>query len=1383
MNSTQSMFRVAGGRFCLVWLMMLALAHTAVSLHGAEGEEPLVLRGYRGGNIQHLEGRVITITDCVLDDLPVIICDSLTITDSILRGSVWIHEVKTLSISNCEFHHSFSANLTGGGSGTIRDSVFTVPLEVDFDPGAPPTISGNSFIGPAQAVQSPRVLPLPGNYWGSSSGPKYPNKPYRGWLQAEGAHCWVVDPKETFLLSGVTRAATHIPDAFRPHPRVWVHEARVGQNVLRPGPYQGGGLLARQGRDLLVCLDLKTSVNEYAAEFTFTCNGSQVGGSQPFAVRRTYPILSEGSDNKARTLNFVVPAALTEATNLALELKMTALNVGAYAGQPKDGVVWQTEVQPQHHFARRLRLGVLPVNLEVPFWITAKADSGAARQRLEGELPALWPLLRSEFTVVQLPPLTVSRGYLRGAATTLAGGNLMPFMISRSASSYFNSWNASRPPERWLDRLVCVVPNTALSGWWGLSENAGAALEVFSSVVMVEEDNPEAVLHELGHTLGLYLGTEQYNFTTTDHLGNPIAQVQFYDGTREWNGAMVQSAVMFNDLGFGGFPRILHVPPRPTVNYYDFMGSSTPQWVIPTSLDAVYKGLRPLLGSRPASGALLAGAGSESPRSGQVTLMGPPPAGHRRVLFTGLLRRYQDRNTLAYYYRTYPDTVRIRDVSLEDFNLTEGNRGTWQFLECLDADGQPVTPRIPILASLPDPTQSPVDPDWFQVVDVPVATARFAITDQEFQGFEFLSVADDGIAFQPGLAANPGSGALTGPITLDFGPDVAGKPLPVFRQLYYSADGRQTWVPVGEMTTDQTVALEARDLPATDDLSFKLVAADAFRSAQAQLTGFRVGNRAPVVQILSPRPGDAAEPDREWFLSAEAFDLEDGLLAEGAWHSSRDGLLGTNAVLSSVRLSAGDHTLQFAATDAAGLAGSASVQVSVGPVAAADLVVGEDSLHIRPAGSDPLEPTPNRLQADRLNLIRVTTRNGGLTNEARLSLYLTLENAPEMLLASTIVTNWAPFTPSSLEVPYVFSGADHYTLRAVISDPLVPDPAPANNSRSWSFTNQPPVAVPASFDLTPQNPLDFRLFGTDPDGDPLEYRLVTGPARGVLERRGDVWRYRPLNAGQDSLTFTVNDGRFESAPAAVTFFTSTAAAPVPVPPSIVSADRVFGTVGEDFSHAVVVAAPPATFAAYGLPDGLNIHPTTGLISGRSSQIGEFVVIVEVVKAGAASTQELRLRMQDTYTRWMASFGLTGADAAPENNPDGDGYDNLAEYAHQLNPKVWDFEGGPAASRMAESGAGWLREVQYLVVTYRQRKGGVGNPAVDYQVDGVRYRLEYNDTLDEDIAWAGGDRLFNVLESWRVDNGDGTEWISVRCQIPITDNPAGQGYVRLRLTLP
>ncbi len=604
----------------------------------------------------------------------------------------------------------------------------------------------------------------------------------------------------------------------------------------------------------------------------------------------------------------------------------------------------------------------------------------------------------------------------------------------------------------------------------------------------------------------------------------------------------------------------------------------------------------------------------------------------------------------------------------------------------------------------------------------------------------------------------------------------------MFYQAYYSADARNTWVPIGEMTTERAITLEPRDLPATADLVFRLVAADAFRSAETQLGGFRVDNRAPVVRIESPQPEDAAGMETAWLLAAEAFDLEDGLVRTGEWRSSRDGVLGTEAVLPEARLSAGEHILTFTATDSQGARGSASVQVRSGPVTGVDLEVDKDSLRIGVSGVDPTLALPNRLQTDRVNLIRVAVRNGGLTNGATLSLYLGIENAPEQLLATRVVTDWAPFASGSIEATCLHPGASRYTLRVVVSEALLPDPNLANNDRTWSFTNLPPVAHPARFDVTPQGPLDLVLSGFDPDGDPLAFRLVGGPTHGVIERLGDTWRYRPFNAGQDRLTITVNDGQFESEPAAVTFFNQTSTAPVPVPPSIVSADRVLAVAGEDFAHAVVVTAPPAIFAAFGLPAGLGIDPGTGVISGRAMQSGEFNVFIEASKGGATSMQELRLRVQDTFARWAAGFGLTGADAAPEADPEGDGLANLQEYAYQLNPTGRDTQGWPKGSLLREA-LGVFREVDYLTVTYRQRKGGAGNPAVDYIVDGVRYRLEYVEDLNDAMTWASGVDLFEVLESRRVDNGDGTEWITVRCQIPVTDNPAAQGCVRLRLSLP
>ena len=1362
----------------------------------ANPEEPLVLKGLRGGP-QTIGAKVIRISDCVFDSLNIVGCQQLTLEGSIVHSYANLVAEQSATVRNCEFYGSVTWD-TSGGSAVFEHNVFTKPLvlqaaTVEF---RRPTIIGNSFLGMFQAVevQDPSgvatnyanlKLPLGGNYWGTGAGPNYPGGPILGWLEPKGAFCQHWDGKESYLYTGFVTTA-NAGDGWRPHPQVWVQEARAGQNVLGYTIGRSAEILARAGRDLLVCFDLKTTRSGYAPRFSLLCNGEALSpqGGDTFTVLRLYPAIAEGSANHQRTLNFVVPANQVKGPELELKLVMDARDIGGYAGAGEAKTIWESTLQPKPAFCRPLRIGVVPVNVRIPFWITANADADATVKRLEAELPALWPLVPGrDYQVLRLPPISIERGYLRGAFQGLTAGAFMTFALSRSASAYLEGWNAARPRERWLDRLVCVVPNTTLNlNLMGLelSSNEGAALGLYQSVVFVDESTPQAVLHELGHSIGLYTGSEQYAFSTIDNLGNPIAQVIF-NGKREKNGANLRNAVLFNDTGFRDFGQlpvgIHHVPPSPSRIFFDLMGASTPIWIIPTSLESVYRGLYGLLGGcadleGPGAGGSVAD-GAPSP-----ALMGLPPNGYRRVVFTGLLRRYQNRDTLAYTYRVYPDSVQARDVSLEDYQLGEGNRSTLQYIEALDSAGQPVQPRIPITGRFTDPALSPEDPPWFQVVDLPDTTRRIVITDQELPGWEALSLADDGEDLQAHLTATPPSGTIEDTITLEFGLNAGAKTLPVFLQLYYSADGQTTWVPIGGMTTSTSITVDARTLPATDDLVFRVVVADAFRSAESRMTGFRVANRAPLVSLQSPHPNDAAAEDAVWVLAAEVLDLEDGQIRTGEWRSSRDGVLGTATVLPEVRLSAGEHSLTFTAVDQDGLSATASVQVHSGPVAQVDLAVDEAALRIRVAGTDPTVSLPNRLQTDRLSLIRVAVRNGGLTNEARLSLFIALENAPEQLLTSQVVTNWPPFTYGTIEAAYAYPGADRYTLRAVISDALIPDPDPANDSRSWDFRNEAPIAAPARFDVTPQTPIDLLLSGFDPDGDPLQYRLVTGPTRGVIEPRGETWRYVPLNAGQDSITFTVSDGRFESAPAAVTFFTSTAAAPVPVPPSIVSADRVFATAGTDFTHPVVVTASPATFAAYGLPDGLQIHPATGVISGRTGQPGEFVVFVEAGKNGATSTQELKLRVQDTFERWIAGFGLTGADAAPEVDLEPDGLTNLQEYAHGTDPTQPDAASGMTPSVIREA-LGLFSQIDYLVVTYRQRIGGVGNPAVDYAVDGVRYRLEYIESLDETGAWESGDQVFEVLESQRMDNGDGTEWISVRCQVPVTYT--SQGYVRLRIT--
>ncbi len=114
-----------------------------------------------------------------------------------------------------------------------------------------------------------------------------------------------------------------------------------------------------------------------------------------------------------------------------------------------------------------------------------------------------------------------------------------------------------------------------------------------------------------------------------------------------------------------------------------------------------------------------------------------------------------------------------------------------------------------------------------------------------------------------------------------------------------------------------------------------------------------------------------------------------------------------------------------------------------------------------------------------------------------------------------------------------YNGPDSFTFTA--SDDVTTS-APATVSITVGAVNDAPTATPQTVGVTEDIAKAITLAGTDPDGNPLTYTVLTQPTHGALTGSGSSWTYTPSAeySGSDSFTFKVNDGTVDSVPATVT---------------------------------------------------------------------------------------------------------------------------------------------------------------------------------------------------------------------------------------------------------
>ncbi|MEQ1670697.1 MAG: Ig-like domain-containing protein, partial [Hyphomicrobium sp.] len=157
-------------------------------------------------------------------------------------------------------------------------------------------------------------------------------------------------------------------------------------------------------------------------------------------------------------------------------------------------------------------------------------------------------------------------------------------------------------------------------------------------------------------------------------------------------------------------------------------------------------------------------------------------------------------------------------------------------------------------------------------------------------------------------------------------------------------------------------------------------------------------------------------------------------------------------------------------------------------------------------------------------------------------------------------------------------------------------------------------------ETTPEDaPLNGTLTATDVDGDPLTFSKASDPAHGTVTVRPDgTYTYTPAANynGPDSFTYTVSDGHGGT----VTKTVAIVVTPVNDAPAVSTitppASKDGDVIRFDVSTLITdVDGDTPTFTATGLPPGLSIDPTTGLITGRvtkdASQGGPYTVTLTV----------------------------------------------------------------------------------------------------------------------------------------------------------------------------
>jgi hypothetical protein len=304
---------------------------------------------------------------------------------------------------------------------------------------------------------------------------------------------------------------------------------------------------------------------------------------------------------------------------------------------------------------------------------------------------------------------------------------------------------------------------------------------------------------------------------------------------------------------------------------------------------------------------------------------------------------------------------------------------------------------------------------------------------------------------------------------------------------------------------------------------------------------------------------------------------------------------------------------------------------------------------------------------------------------------------------------------------------------------------------------QPPVITSTNnVTGTQGSPFSYQITATN---NPASYTASNLPAGlSVTVSTGLVSGTPSATGTGNALISAINSGGTGSA---ILFYNV-----VMPPPVITSTTNTTATVGAAFSYQITATNQPAGYSAAGLPIGLDINASSGLITGTLSSSGTISVTIGAANASGTGSATITILAETPFAAWQSSTFTTaqladptisGATAEPAN----DGIPNLLKYALGLNPFAEGNASLPVGS-VVTTGSG-----NYLSITF---------PEVISATD-ITYTVQVSTDTQ---TWNSGPGYTNPATPVGTSNGV-TQFYNVQAVQPATAQPFQA--IRLQVTGP